>query len=103
MNKNTGIFSLTMLSLLLFFSSPALALDNAPPGKKSDRDKLEDAGYKCKLLSPGYVECTKSGKTKQWCDSSGECEEVAREVHPIPPRTTTTTPVLTRPEADIFW
>ncbi|HEY0918802.1 hypothetical protein [Devosia sp.] len=57
-------------------AAPALARDNAPMGTTITKADLEKDGYTCQLVSVGFWECTKGGKT-YWCDA-GSCQPKPR-------------------------
>lgn len=51
---------------------PAHATQNNGTSADVTVKSLKDKGYKCETVSVGFVECTKTGKTTQWC-SGGKC------------------------------
>jgi hypothetical protein len=71
--------------LLAAPAAPAHAVQNNGGGETVTIESLEKQGYKCEVVSVGFVECTKKGEKTYWC-SRGSCA-------PAPRTTTSTNPL----------
>ena len=81
MTRRILFASLLAIFVALTALSPAFAADDAPSAGSTIKKKdLEKDGYKCEVVSAGFVSCTKGDK-EYWC-TSGECTAAPKVTQP---------------------
>ncbi len=64
-------FFIAVIAGFFIVSTPAVsAQNNSDTTTTVKKSKLKKDGYKCVVVSAGFVECTKTGKKTYWCSGS---------------------------------